>query len=383
MESLDIVTSLQECRMRIDRIELRHTKMELVSPFETSLGVELFEEHIIVRVDGGGVTGWGECVVEPTPSYSYETLGTAWHVLRDFLIPALVGKEVGGMDDALAKTAWVRGHRMARAGLEAALSDAFAKAKGISLSAYLGGTRTRIPVGVSVGLQSSPEKLVDVVGEYLRDGYKRIKIKIAPGRDLDLVIAVRKAYPDIQLQVDANSAYTLKDLDMLRGLDDYNLQLIEQPLAYDDIFDHSILAKQLKTPICLDESIYNVSDTKAAIALGSCRIINIKPGRVGGYTESKRIHDYCASVNIPVWHGGMDESGIGRAGNVGLASLPNFVLPGDISANKRYYREDIVEPVFEVGPDSTMEVPTKPGIGVEILMNQLERVTARREEFRK
>jgi o-succinylbenzoate synthase len=368
--------------MRIDRIELRHTKMELVSPFETSLGVELFEEHIIVRVDGGGVTGWGECVVEPTPSYSYETLGTAWHVLRDFLIPALVGKEVVGIDDALAKTAWVRGHRMARAGLEAALSDAFAKAKGISLSAYLGGTRTRIPVGVSVGLQSSPEKLVDVVGEYLRDGYKRIKIKIAPGRDLDLVIAVRKAYPAIQLQVDANSAYTLKDLDMLRALDDYNLQLIEQPLAYDDIFDHSILAKQLKTPICLDESIYNVSDTKAAIALGSCRIINIKPGRVGGYTESKRIHDYCASVNVPVWHGGMDESGIGRAGNVGLASLPNFVLPGDISANKRYYKEDIVDPLFEVGPDSTITVPTKPGIGVEVLTDRLGKVTVRREEFK-
>jgi o-succinylbenzoate synthase len=368
--------------MRIDRIELRHTKMELVSPFETSLGVELYEEHIIVRVDAGGMTGWGECVVEPAPSYSYETLETAWHVLRDFLIPALVGKEIASVEDALAKTAWVRGHRMARAGLEAALSDAFAKARGVSLSKFLGGTRTKIPVGVSVGLQSSPEKLVDVVGEYLRDGYKRIKIKIAPGRDLALVVAVRRAYPDIQLQVDANSAYTLKDIDMLRALDDYNLQLIEQPLAYDDIYDHSILAKQLETPICLDESIYNVSDTKAAIALGSCRIINIKPGRVGGYTESKRIHDYCASVNIPVWHGGMDESGIGRAGNVALASLPNFVLPGDISANRRYYKEDIVDPLFEVGPDSMMAVPTKPGIGVEVLTDRLEKVTARSEEFR-
>jgi O-succinylbenzoate synthase len=368
--------------MLIDRIELRHTKMELVSPFETSLGVELYEEHIIVRVDGEGVTGWGECVVEPTPSYSYETLQTAWHILRDCVIPALLGKEISSMDDALGKTAWIRGHRMARAGVEAALSDALAKAQGISLSKFLGGTRKRIDVGVSVGLQSSPARLVEVVGEYLNDGYKRIKIKIAPGRDLELVKAVRKSYPGIQLQVDANSAYTLKDIDMLRELDAFNLQLIEQPLGYDDIYDHSILAKKLKTPICLDESIYNVSDTKAALELGSCRIINIKPGRVGGYTESKRIHDYCASINIPVWHGGMDESGIGRAGNVALASLPNFVLPGDISANKRYYREDIVDPVFDVDADSTIAVPIKPGIGVEVLTDRLEKVTARREEFR-
>jgi O-succinylbenzoate synthase len=372
----------KELSMRIDRIELRHTKMELVSPFETSLGVELFEEHIIVRVDGDGVTGWGECVVEPTPSYSYETLETAWHVLRDFLIPALVGKNIQTIHDALAKTGWVRGHRMARAGLEAALSDAFAKAKGISLSQFLGGTRKRINVGVSVGLQASPARLVEVIGEYLKDGYKRIKIKIAPGRDLDLVVAVRKVYPNIQLQVDANSAYTLKDIDMLRALDEFNLQLIEQPLGYDDIYDHSILARQIKTPICLDESIYNVSDTKAAIELGSCRIINIKPGRVGGYTESKRIHDFCATKDVPVWHGGMDESGIGRAGNVGLASLPNFVLPGDISASKRYYKEDIVDPPFEVDSQGTMAVPTKPGIGVTVMMDRLERVTARREAFK-
>jgi o-succinylbenzoate synthase len=367
--------------MRIDRIELRHTKMELVSPFETSLGVELFEEHIIVRVDAEGVTGWGEVVVEPSPSYSYETLGTAWHVLRDFLVPGTLGKSFACLEEALAATAWVRGHRMARAGLEAALADAFAKAQGISLSAFLGGTRTRIPVGVSVGLQASPERLVDVVAEYLADGYGRIKIKIAPGRDLALVQAVRRAFPHIQLQVDANSAYTLADTELLKAMDDFDLQLIEQPLGYDDIFDHSVLAPQLRTPICLDESIYNVSDTKAALALGSCAIINIKPGRVGGYTESRRIHDHCAAVNVPVWHGGMDESGIGRAGNVALASLPNFVLPGDLSANRRYYVEDIVSPLFEVGPDSTVAVPTGPGIGVEVLLDRLERVTERREEF--
>ncbi len=368
--------------MHIQRIELRHTKMELVSPFETSLGVELYEEHIIVRVDAGGVSGWGECVVEPAPSYSYETLQTAWHVLRDFLVPTILGRTVSSIDDALAHYAWVRGHRMARAGLEAALSDALAKTKGISLSTLLGGTRKRIPVGVSVGLQSSPTELVKVVTAYLADGYKRIKIKIAPGRDLALVVALRKEFPDMQLQVDANSAYTLEDIELFRAMDDYNLQLIEQPLGYDDIYDHSILQRALKTPICLDESIYTLSDVRAAIALGSCRIINIKPGRVGGYTESKRIHDFCASVNIPVWHGGMDESGIGRGGNVALASLPNFTLPGDISASKRYYKQDIVEPPFEVAADGTMEVPTGPGIGVEVAMERLDRVTVRREEFR-
>ena len=364
--------------MKIEKIELRQTKMELVSPFETSLGVELFEEHIIVRIDGNGVTGWGEVVVEPSPSYSYETLQTAWHILGDFIIPSILGKEFQSIADALEPYKWIRGHRMAKAGIEAALSDAFAKSKGISLSKFLGGTRKQIPVGVSVGLQSSPTELVKVVTGYLKDGYKRIKIKIAPGRDIELVKAIRKEYPEIQLQVDANSAYTLDDIEMLEALDNYNLQLIEQPLGYDDIYDHSLLQRKLKTPICLDESIYTVSDTRAAIELGSCKIINIKPGRVGGYTESIKIHDYCASKNIPVWHGGMDESGIGRAGNVALASLPNFTLPGDISASKRYYKVDIVEPEFVINKDGMMDVPTKPGIGVEVNMKMLEKVTVRK-----
>jgi O-succinylbenzoate synthase len=367
--------------MRIEKIELRHTKMELVSPFETSLGVELFEEHIIVRIDSDGITGWGECVVEPSPSYSYETLQTAWHILSDFLIPSILGKDFHTIEDALTLYKWIRGHRMAKAGVEAALSDAFAKSKGISLSSFLGGTRERISVGVSVGLQSSPAELVKVVAGYLQDGYKRIKIKIAPGRDIDLVKAVRNEFPHIQLQVDANSAYTLNDIEMLRVLDGYDLQLIEQPLGYDDIYDHSLLQRKLKTPICLDESIYTVSDTRAAIELGSCKIINIKPGRVGGYTESIKIHDYCESKNIPVWHGGMDESGIGRAGNVALASLPNFTLPGDISASKRYYKVDIVEPEFVINQDGMMDVPTKPGIGVEINLNMLEKVTVRKAVY--
>ena len=364
--------------MRIEKVELRHTKMELVFPFETSLGIELFEEHLIVRIDADGITGWGEVVVEPTPSYSYETLQTAWHILSDFLIPSILGKEFNNIKDAMTPYKWIRGHRMAKAGVEAALSDAFAKSKGISLSTFLGGTRDKVLVGVSVGLQASPEKLVKVVSEYLQDGYTRIKIKIAPCKDLELVKALRREFPKIQLQVDANSAYTLSDIEMLQALDNFNLQLIEQPLGYDDLYDHSVLQRKLITPICLDESISNISDTKAAIELGSCKIINIKPGRVGGYTESIKIHDYCASQKIPVWCGGMYESGVGRAGNAALASLPNFILPGDISASKRYYKVDIVEPEFVINNDGTMNVPTKPGIGVEINLKELERVTVRK-----
>ncbi|MCX6234239.1 MAG: o-succinylbenzoate synthase [Bacteroidetes bacterium] len=363
--------------MRIERIELRHIKMVLVSPFVTSMGTEYDEEHIIVRVDADGVTGWGESVAEGTPFYSYETVQTAWHILQDFLIPSILGKDIASIDDAIANYAKVRGHMMAKAGLEAALWDAFAKARNIPLSKMLGGTREKIDVGVSIGIQSSVAGLVKKVEGYLAEGYKRIKIKISPGYDLQFVEALRKEFPTILLQVDANSAYTLEDISLFKKMDGYNLLLIEQPLGYEDIYDHSKLQRELKTPICLDESIHSLDDTRAAIELGSCRIINIKPGRVGGFTESKHIHDYCASKNIPVWHGGMLESGIGRAGNVALASLHNFTLPGDISASKRYYREDIVEPEFVVNPDGTMDVPTKPGIGVEVNMRILEKVTVR------
>jgi O-succinylbenzoate synthase len=368
--------------MRIDRIELRHIKMVLVSPFVTSMGTEYDEEHIIVRVDSDGVTGWGESVAEGTPFYSYETVSTAWHILRDFLIPSILGKELSGTDEAIANYSRVRGHMMAKAGLEAALWDAFAKAKNVSLSKMLGGTRKKVDVGVSIGIQPSEKALIKKVESHLSEGYKRIKIKIAPGNDLQFVAALRKEFPGLLLQVDANSAYTLDDIGLFKRMDEYKLILIEQPLGYEDIFDHSKLQRELKTPICLDESIHSLDDTRAAIELDSCRIINIKPGRVGGFTESKLIHDYCASMNIPVWHGGMLESGIGRAGNVALASLPNFTLPGDISASKRYYKEDIVEPEFIVNPDGTMDVPVKPGIGVEVNMEMLEKVTVRREVFK-
>lgn len=368
--------------MRIERIEIRYTKMELVTSFETSMGVETHEHHIHVRVDGEGVTGWGECVVEDIPLYSSETVDTAWHVLRDCLVPAVLGRIIGRVDEAVALWARFRGHRMAKAGLESALWDALAKMKGVSLSKFLGGIRDRVPVGVSVGLQASPEALVKKVAGHLAEGYNRIKIKIAPGRDVALVKALRKEFPVLLLQVDANSAYELGDAAVFKAMDDDNLLLIEQPLSYEDIYDHSKLQKELKTPICLDESIHSLADARAAVELQSCRVINIKPGRVGGFSESKKIHDFCASVGIPVWHGGMLESGIGRAGNVALASLSNFTLPGDISASRRYYKQDIVEPEFVIDRDSMMAVPTGPGIGVEVQMDRLERVTVRKQEFR-
>lgn len=367
--------------MKIERIELRHIKMVLVSPFVTSMGVEYDEEHIIVRIDSEGLTGWGESVAEGTPFYSYETVTTAWHILKDFLIPSMLGKDISQVDDAIAGYSKVRGHMMAKAGIEAALWDLLAKKEGISLSKMVGGVRDKIDVGVSIGIQDSVAILLKKVEGYLAEGYRRIKIKISPGFDLQFVEALRKEYPELMLQVDANSAYTLEHKDLFRKMDHYGLILIEQPLGYEDIFDHSKLQRELKTPICLDESIHSLDDTRAAIELDSCRIINIKPGRVGGFTESKLIHDYCASMNIPVWHGGMLESGIGRAGNVALASLPNFTLPGDISASKRYYVEDIVEPEFLVNSDGTMDVPVKPGIGVEVNMKMLDKVTVRKEEF--
>ncbi len=368
--------------MRITQVELRHIKMVLVSPFVTSMGTEYDEEHIIVRVDGEGITGWGESVAEGTPYYSYETVQTAWHILRDFLIPSILGKDLKGVDEAIASYAIVRGHMMAKAGLEAALWDAFARSENRSLSRMLGGVRDRVDVGVSIGIQPTEKDLIKKVEGYLAEGYKRIKIKIAPGNDIQYVRALRNEFPRLLLQVDANSAYTLNDIDLFKRLDEYNLSLIEQPLGYEDIYDHSKLQREIKTPICLDESIHSLDDTRAAIELKSCRIINIKPGRVGGFTESKLIHDYCASMKIPVWHGGMLESGIGRAGNVALASLPNFTLPGDISASKRYYKEDIVIPEFVVNSDGTMDVPVKPGIGVEVDLKMLDKVTVSKEVFR-
>ncbi len=367
--------------MLIDSVELYHIKMELVSPFTTSMGTEYDEEHIIVKVNSEGISGYGESVAEGTPFYSYETVTTAWHILKDFLIPEILQKDLKNVNEAILLWEKVRGHRMAKAGLEAALWDLFAKSQNQSLSKILGGNKNKIDVGVSIGIQSDPSILIKKVQGYLEEGYKRIKIKIAPNEDLQYIKALRIEFPNLLLQVDANSAYKIEHLSLFKEMDKFNLLLIEQPLSYDDIYEHSKLQSELNTPICLDESIHSLADTKAAIELSSCKIINIKPGRVGGFTESKLIHDYCMNKNIPVWHGGMLESGIGRAGNVALASLPNFTLPGDISASKRYYKEDIVEPEFFVNKDGTMDVPSKPGIGVEVNQKMLEKVTVKKEKF--
>jgi O-succinylbenzoate synthase len=377
--------------MPIDRVELVLIAMPLVAPFETSFGVETVEEHILVRVDGDGITGWGECVASEGPWYSYETNKTALHILRDILIPLLLANPVRGPAEFPSLVARVRGHNMAKAGLESALWDWFARCEGKSVGALFGSAQRTVPgyspplhitVGVSVGLQASPTALVEQVRAYLDEGYARIKIKIKPGQDIELVRALRAAFPRVRLQVDANSAYTLADVPLFRAMDDYDLLLIEQPLSNDDIYQHSKLQRELTTAICLDESIHSTADAAAALELGACRIINIKPGRVGGFTEALKIHDLCAARNVPVWCGGMLESGVGRAANVALAALPNFTLPGDLSASRRYYHADIVEPEFSVDSEGRMKVPTGPGIGVEIVRDVLDRVTVSSQVFR-
>ncbi len=366
--------------MPIDHITLYHVSMPLVAPFETSFGVETDRHCILVRVEADGLTGWGECPAEHEFGYSYETTTTVWHALKDFLVPHLLGKPVS-IEDTVRLGEYLRGHNMARHGLEAALWDIVAQREGVSLSTMLGGTRDRVAVGVSVGIQASADALIKKLADYLGQGYGRIKIKIKPGYDLDIVKRVREVYPQILLQVDANSAYRLADRALFEAMDDYGLLLIEQPFGWDDIYEHSKLQPHLKTPICLDESIHSVGHATMAIELGACKIINIKPARVGGFTESRRIHDVCQSHGQPVWCGGMLETGVGRAGNVALASLPNFTLPGDISASNRYYVEDIAEPAFTLNPDSTLSVPTAPGLGVTVNMQTLKKYTLQEEVF--
>ena len=368
--------------MKIDFIELRHVRMRLVAPFETSFGVELDRDAIILMLRGEGLTGWGECVAGMRPGFSYETTMTAWHVLTDFFVPAILGREILGVDDLRDRLRVFKGHPLARAGLEMAVWDLLAQVAGESLAAAIGGVRKAVPVGVSVGIQKDAEMLVNTVGKFIDEGYDRIKIKIKPGRDIDDVQAVRGAFPNMKLQVDANSAYTIEDAAFIEALDDYKLLLIEQPLEEDDLIDHSRLQARLKTDICLDESILSARHARKALEIGACRVINIKPGRVGGLSEAMAIHNLCLESNIPVWCGGMLETGIGRASNLAIASLPGFTLPGDISATERYYVEDIADPPFVLNPDSTIDVPKKPGLGVEVVGDRLEKVTLRREVFR-
>jgi O-succinylbenzoate synthase len=359
--------------MKIEQIELFHLRMPLRSPFETSFGRSLSRDCVLILVKADGLEGYGECVADWEPGYSSETVGTEWHILKEFILPLMVESEINHPQDFCEKVKWIRGHRMAKAGLEMALWDLYGKQVGRSLKALLGGQRERVEVGVSVGVQESPEKLVEVVDEYLRQGYRRIKLKIKPGRDVTDVQAVRQAFPTVRLQVDANSAYTLEDAQSLKPLDELNLLLIEQPLDEEDLWDHRLLQRDFKTPICLDESILSLQHARQALEMGSCRIINIKAGRVGGLSEAVAIHDLCLSKGVAVWCGGMLETGVGRASNLSLASLPGFTLPGDISATDRYYEEDVTEERFILNQDSTIDVPEKAGLGVTLNYQALKK----------
>ena len=352
--------------MKIDKIALNHLQMLLVSPFETSFGRADSRECILVEVFADGLVGYGECPTDRAPGYSYETVATAWHILRDYLAPSVLGQSLSGPADIQMRVASVRGHQMAKTGLEMALWDLQGKREGHSLRQLLGGTRKKVVVGVSVGLQESPQALVKTVEAYLSNGYDRVKIKIKPGRDVPDAQAVREAFPDLRLQVDANSAYTLDTAAALQPLDELDLLLIEQPLAEDDLWDHSRLQTQFATPLCLDESITSPRHARQAIEMKACRVVNIKPARIGGLNNALLTHDLCQHDNIPVWCGGMLETGVGRAANLALASLPNFTLPGDISATERYYHQDITTERFYLNPDSTIDVPDDPGLGVTI-----------------
>ena len=364
--------------MQIEQIEIRHVELPLVHPFETSFGREDVRQTVLVAVQSQGLTGWGEAATSAGPWYEYETVETCWHVLTQFLAPKLAGQEVHSPEDAAHLMAPVRGHHLAKMGLEAAVWDLLGQAQGQSVAQMLGGTRSRIAVGVSIGIQDSVADLLERIAAFWAQGYARIKIKIRPGWDVDVIRQVRARFPDIPVMADANSAYTLADADLLAALDEYDLMMIEQPLAYDDLVDHAQLQQRLRTPLCLDESVPSPAAARAALALGSGRIINIKPGRVGGLLAARQIHDLCREAGVPVWCGGMLETGIGRAHNVALASLQGFTLPGDISASARYFDQDLVDPPFEVACDGTMAVPSGPGLGVQVLLDRVDAATCRR-----
>ncbi len=365
--------------MRIERIELRLLHLPLVRFFETSFGRVQGREFVLVRVDEDGASGVGECVADENPYYCYETTATAWHVIRDFIAPIVLARDFAHPRDVFGALRRVRGHNMAKAAVEMAAWDLFAVQAGKPLCDLLGGDpatiRSGIQSGVSIGIQDSIPDLIERVRIELAAGYRRIKIKIKPGWDVDAVRAVRDACGAIPLMVDANAAYARSDAAHLGRLDQFDLMMIEQPLDYDDIRDHAALQRQIRTPICLDESIHSAAAGEAAIATGACRIINIKPGRMGGYAESMRLHDAAARQGVPVWHGGMLESGIGRAHNIHLSTLPNFTLPGDVAASRRYYAPDLIEPGIDVRADGTIEVPRGPGIGVNLVHERIAAAT--------
>ena len=366
---------------KLDRVELVVVKLPFVSPFGTSVHVWTHKEALLMRVCSEGLTAWSECVCDPDPFYAYETTSTARHILKDFLLPLVEpGMTLGSLEERSAK---VRGHAMAKATLENALLTLIALKDGLPLRELLGGADKKVPSGLSIGLKDSPAELMAAVEEGVAKGYHRIKLKVKKGQDVDWVRAVRERFPDIRLMVDANGDYTLADAALLARLDAFNLMMIEQPLSYSDIYQHSLLQRRLKTALCLDESILGLDDAAAAIALGACRVINIKQGRVGGLLESRRIARYAALKGLPSWSGGMDETGIGRAVNIHLQTDPDFSIPGDTAETARYFHEDLVEPPVTLGPGGWISVPAAgPGIGVEPLPERLDRLTIARRRLK-
>jgi O-succinylbenzoate synthase len=369
--------------MKIDRIELVLCALPYVHFFETSFGREEERTFILVKVFAGGICGYGEVVADRAPLYSYETTQTAWQMLKDFLIPLLIKKSLSEPRDFYEEAKIFKGHPMAKAGMELALWDLSAKQKEKPLWELYGGTQREIPSGVSVGIQDSESQLIDRIQTFLDEGYQRIKLKIKQGWDISICRVVREKFPDVRLQVDANGAYSLDDKQTLLGLDAFGLEMVEQPFAPYDLWDHAQLQRDMKTPLCLDESITSEETARKAIEMGSCRVINIKAGRVGGIIESKKIHDVCQKNSVPVWCGGMLESGIGRAHNIHLATLPNFKFPHDLSASKRYYSEDLIDPPIDITPRGTIQVPTLPGIGVVPLEERIEKASQKKKIFKK
>ncbi len=366
--------------MKIDEIRLRHIKMPLVHYFETSFGRTYARDMVLVEVVSEGVSGWGEVTAGENPFYNEEWTASIWPLLRDYCAPRVLGKELASAEDVYPVLSHIRGHFMARGGLEAAVWDLQARRNKQPLWKEIGGgARTEIPCGVSIGIQDTVAELLKKIETELSDGYQRIKMKIKPGRDVEDLRAVRKEFPGIKLMADANSAYTLANTEHLRKLDEFYLMMVEQPLAHDDIIDHATLQRKMQTPLCLDECIRSAHHAEQAIELGACKIINIKLGRVGGFAEAKRVHDVCQKANVPVWCGGMLEAGIGRAHNVALASLPNFTLPGDVSASKRYWKQDVIVPAVETTPRGTIELRDGAGFGYEIDQEFLKSITIRQE----
>ena len=365
----------------IERVELRLVRLPLNEPFETSFGRIDSRLIFLVSVEGEGLTGWGEVVAEEEPRYSYETVATALHTIKDHLAPVMLLRPVAGLEDLAARFTQFRGHNMAKAGLELAFMDLLARVRGESLSQLIQGSRPNVPVGVSLGIQPSIDHLLERIDLYLGLGYQRIKLKIKQGWDVDVVRDVRKRHPDILLSVDANSAYTLAEGDRLEELDEFGLLMVEQPLDHDDLVDHAKLQEKMRTPICLDESITGIRRAEHALDMESCRMINIKIGRVGGYSQALAIHDLCYSREVPVWCGGMLESGVGRAHNIALASLPGFTLPGDISASSRYFEKDVIVPEVSVSSKGTVDVPLRPGLGFDVDLAYIEANTQTAERI--